>query len=93
MIGDVSVARVHSQYGDVPTTVRREVGRTTEDLGPVGGEPLHMVGVLTGVRERMIQLRILQATGVVRLRQGQDGRIPSGEVVQRRSHENNVAAG
>jgi hypothetical protein len=45
-----------------------------------------VLGVLAGMGERVVEFRVLQAPLVVRLGQSQQGRVATGEFVQRGSH-------
>ena len=50
----------------VATALPRVGRRAAEHLSPVGGQPLHVLRVLTGMGERVVELGIGQAAGVVR---------------------------
>jgi hypothetical protein len=62
----------------------REGLRSAEHLGPVRREALDVLRVLVAVRERMVQLRIGQAPGVMGPRERQEGGVAAGELVERR---------
>jgi hypothetical protein len=65
------------------TAIRLGVaGRTTEDLGPVVGQPLDMLRI-AGVGERVVQLRILKAALVGGCGQGKEGLVAAGEFEHR----------
>jgi hypothetical protein len=55
---------------------------TTEDLSPVVGEVLDVLRV-DAVRERMVQLRVLETALVMGRGQGQEGVVAAGEVINR----------
>lgn len=58
------------------TTRLRVPGRPTHDLSPVGGESLDMLRVLPGMRERVIQLRVLETPLVMCRGQGEKCSFP-----------------
>ncbi len=60
-ITHIPVARVHSQDGGLVATRLRIGGRPAHDLRPVGGQPLDVLRVLVGMRERMVELGVLHA--------------------------------
>jgi len=90
-IAHVSVARVHLQHRRMVTTRLRVPGRPTHDLSPVGGESFDMLRVLPGMRERVIQLRVLETPLVMCRGQGEKCSFPPGEREQRGTHHVSVA--
>jgi AcrR family transcriptional regulator len=83
----VSHPRVHVyEAGLVAAPVLRIARRPAHHLGPVRGEPLHVLRILPRVRERVVQFRIRQAPRVVRGSQPQERRVPAREFIQRRLH-------
>src|SRR3954463_9811189 len=60
---------------------------------PQGGQPLDVRRVQVGVRERVVELRVGQAPGVVCGGQGAERRPAAGEVEQRRPHGGGVWQG
>jgi hypothetical protein len=58
--------------------------RTAEDLGPVRSQPLDVLRVLAGVRERVVQLGIGEAARVMRPCEREKGGVAAGVLVERR---------
>ena len=69
----------------------RVAGRPAQHLRPVGRQPLDVLGVLAGMRERVVELRVGEAARVVRGGEGEEGRLAAGELEQRRTHPRSVA--
>ena len=59
-------------------------GRPAEDLGPVGRQAMHVIGV-GRVRERVLEHRVGEASGMVGGGQRLEGRHPAGGLVDRRT--------
>jgi hypothetical protein len=60
-------------------------------LCPVGSKALDVLGVLAGMRERVVQLRVLETPRVVCSGEGQESLLTAGELVQRGPHVESVA--
>jgi len=60
--------------------------RTAHDLGPVNGKSFDVVGVLTRVGERMVQLRVCETSGMMRGSQRHERGLTSVKVVQAGTH-------
>ena len=85
-IGHVAVARVQLQHEGVAATVRRVRRRAAHDLSQIAGQSFDILGVLTGVGERVVQLGVSQTSGVVSGGLGEEGALTAGELVQTRTH-------
>jgi hypothetical protein len=90
-IAHISVARMQAQHCRMVSTRLRVPGWPAHDLRPVGGEAFDVLGVLAGMRERMVQLRILETPRVVGGGEGQESLLTAGELVQRGPHVESVA--
>ena len=66
--------------------LRREPRRSAEDLCPVRRQPLDVLRVLAGVGERVVQLGIGEAPGVVGGGESEEGGLAPGEREERRAH-------
>jgi hypothetical protein len=65
------------------TAMRLRIARwTAEDLSPVVSQVLDVLGV-NAVRERMVELRVLETALVMRRGQRQEGVVAAGEVINR----------
>jgi hypothetical protein len=82
---------MHAQHLGMIAALGGEPRRAAEDLGPVGGQPLDVLRMLVRVRERMVQLGIGQASGVMGPRQLEQRGVTAGELVQRGAHVTSVA--
>jgi hypothetical protein len=79
-IAHVAVVGVHVQDGGLVATRLRKQRRATQHLGPIGSEPLDVLRVLTGMRERMVQLRIIHTARVMRCREREKRGLPAREL-------------
>ncbi len=85
-VGHVAVAAVQPHHRRLVAVLLGERRRPAEHLGPVRRQPLHVLRMLVRVRERVVELGIREAAGVVGLGQGEERRRTPGELEQRRSH-------
>jgi len=85
-----SLTRMHAEHRRMAAVRLGVVLWTTEHLGPVGGQPLHMLGI-HAVGERVAELRILQAAFVKCGREGKERRLSARELEYGRpGHEGNL---
>jgi hypothetical protein len=89
-IGHVPHAGVQVHHGGLVAALSRVRRWAAHDLRPVGGEPLDVLGVLTWMGERVVQLGVRQAPRMVRGGQREEGRFPACELIQRRSHSGSM---
>src|SRR5262245_10259883 len=85
-VAEVAVAGMHLDHARVAAALARVARWPAQRFGPVRGQALHVLRVLTGVRERMVEFGILQAALVVSRREAEERFLASGELVQRRPH-------
>jgi len=72
---------VDLQHGRVAAARIGVAGRPAEHLRPVPGQPLNVLG-MSGVGERMIQHRIVEAALVMGGGESQESRVAAGELKQ-----------
>jgi len=82
-VAHISVSCVHCEQARLITTEGRIRGWAAKDLGPIGGEPFDVLGVLVRMGEGMVELKIRETAGVMRPSQAQEGTtVASCEIVQ-----------
>ena len=79
-----SLAGVDAEHPRVTAERLRVAVRTPEHLGPVVRQPLDVLGV-AGVGERVVQHRVVETALVMRGGERQEGRLPPGQLEDRRS--------
>jgi hypothetical protein len=67
------------EHGRLPTTRTGKARRAAKDLGPVAGQSLDVLWV-PGVREGVVQDRVVQATLMVSGGEGQKGGLAAGKL-------------
>ena len=88
-----AVAGVQAQHMTVITEGLGVDGRTAERFGPVSRQPLHVVRMLTRMRERVTDHRILQASLVPGTGEIENWATATGGLVDRALHDDIVPAG
>ncbi len=85
--GVLALARVQPLHVRLAAAPDAGVGRrAAERLGPVGRQPLRVVGLVVGVRERVVEQRVCQAALVRRLGQPFEDLDAAGRLVDRAHH-------
>jgi len=73
---------MHVLQPGLVATRRRVPVRSAHDLGPVGGQALEVLRMLVRMRERVVELRVLQAPRVMSSGQREKSRLAAGELEQ-----------
>ncbi len=77
---------MHPENTGLVTAPLRVQRRTAHHLSPVGREPLYVLGMLTGMRERMVQLGICDTSRVMRGGESEKRSFAAGEFEQCGAH-------
>jgi hypothetical protein len=72
----VSVARMHAQNARLVAARLRVAGRPAHHFRRVGRQPLDMLRILVRMRERVVELGILEASPMVRCGEGKEAGSP-----------------
>lgn len=86
-----ALAGVDAEHRRMTAARLRVAGRATEHFGPVARQSLHVIG-MSGVRERVVQNRVLQAPLVVRSCECQERRLAARELEDRWSRHGTYSA-
>jgi thiosulfate/3-mercaptopyruvate sulfurtransferase len=80
---------LHDVY--VVATRRGVELRPTQYFGPVSGEPLDVLRMLSRMGEGVVELGVSEAERVVRCGKREEGRVPAGKLEERGSHTDSLA--
>lgn len=87
----VAVTGMHPEDAGLVAAGSRVRRGSTKHLAPVSSQTLDVLGMLIIVRKRMIQLRIREASCMVRFRKSEKCSFPAGELEQCRGHMGSLA--